>query len=106
MPFTPKEILAIDIKVSPIELDDVTKKQPRIQFPNDLSVQDGSKRYLSIPEHSEKHNPLTPESGIGTDDGLPHFPSEEDKQSISVLQVVNIAQKLLMIFDFYKKYET
>ncbi|GHM58522.1 MAG: hypothetical protein sL5_06660 [Candidatus Mesenet longicola] len=84
MPLTP-----INIKISRIELDDVAKKQPRIQFPNDLSVQDGSNIRLSIPEYSEKHNQLTPESGIGTDDGLPHFPSkvkghkEEDKQSIN-----------------------
>ncbi|WP_339048098.1 hypothetical protein [Candidatus Mesenet endosymbiont of Phosphuga atrata] len=76
MPITP-----INIKISPIELDDeedVAKKQLR-----------ESERYLSIPEHSEKHNQLTPESGIGTDDGLPHFPhnvkeyQEEDKQSIN-----------------------
>ncbi|XGA08705.1 MAG: hypothetical protein U0X86_001007 [Wolbachia endosymbiont of Xenopsylla cheopis] len=41
------------------------------------------------PTDKQKHNQLTPESGIGTDDGLPHFPSkvkeykEEDKQSIN-----------------------
>ncbi|XGA08438.1 MAG: hypothetical protein U0X86_000674 [Wolbachia endosymbiont of Xenopsylla cheopis] len=93
MPLTPKEILTIDIKVSPIELndeEDVTKKQLPDDWPDQNLIDSiQSERYLSIPKHSEKHNQLTPESGIGTDDGLPHFPSkvkeykEEDKQSIN-----------------------
>ncbi|GHM60039.1 MAG: hypothetical protein sL5_10320 [Candidatus Mesenet longicola] len=88
MPITP-----INIKISPIELDDeedVAKKQLPDDWPDQNLIDSiQSERYLSIPKHSEKHNQLTPESGIGTDDGLPHFPhnvkeyQEEDKQSIN-----------------------